>query len=164
MTGHQVLRVRSDKDEHFTGAIVQHAEERENITMPAALGGRLRLVCITLISDQQLAWELDFWFSKTFSGAAVGADLDLDTFAGKWAFAAADGTQIGGAGPYYYHISGLDIPYRDNDHPQTTAQAKKAEVASNPKLHVCLVNRSAAAKTAGAAGEIVAEFGFVPTN
>ena len=74
-------------------AIVQNAEERENISLPAALGGRIRLVGARIISDENLAWELMFWAKDSFSGGAPGADLDLDTFLGKWLFTAGDGSQ-----------------------------------------------------------------------
>ena len=156
--GHQVFTVRSDKDTHFTGEIVQHAGEKENLVMPGSLGGRSRIVGVRIISDENLAWEPNIFGSDAFEGGAPGADLDTDSFLGRHAFAVGDGLQIAATGPYYYFVSDLDIPYRDGDHPGPSG------VSASPELHVWLVNRSAGAKTAGAAGEIMVEFLLVPTN
>lgn len=163
--GNYALTVRSDKDDHFTEAIVQNAEERENILMASALNGRSRIVGIRLISIQNLAWELMLWSKDSFSGpAAPGTDPDLNTFLGKWLFTAGDGSQVAAAGAYHYYIDGLDIAYGDLSHSWATTEAKKTGVPTGPALHVSLLNRSAVAKIAGLAGAIVAEFLVEPTN
>lgn len=152
--GHQVFTVRSDKDEHFTSGIVQDAGEAESLPMPASLGGRARIVGIRMISTQNLAWEFAFWGEALF---ATQADYDIDRYLGKHTFAVGDGMRVAGAGPYYYHISDLDIPYRDADHPVSG-------VSTVPRLHVQLINRSLGAKTAGINGAVVAEMLLIPTN
>lgn len=144
-----LITVQSDKDLHFTGAIAQDAEERENIVLPQALGSanfrraRSRLKALRILSDQNLAWEIDLYGKDTFGDPA---DLDSNSWIGRWGFQAADGLRIAGAGPYLYYIDGLDVPYEDQD--------------ATGELHVSLVNRSATAKSAGAAGEIVVAFVF----
>ena len=146
-----LITVQSDKDLHFTGAIAQNAEERENIVLPQALGSanfrraRSRLKALRIISVENLAWEINLYGKDSF-----GSELDIDLmgFIARWAFQAADGLQIAGAGPYLYYIDGLDIPYEDAD--------------ATGELHVSLVNRSAAGKSAAAAGNIVVAFIFDP--
>jgi hypothetical protein len=134
---------------HFTGAIAQNAKEDENITLPGALdgiGGNARgyIRGIMIQSDENLAWELAFWSSDTFDDTT----LDDDDFLSRWSFAAADGVRFGGANQYYYYIEGLEIPYVDDD--------------KSGELHMSLVNRSAASKTAGAGGEVVVEVFIEP--
>jgi hypothetical protein len=141
--------VRTDKDTHFTGAIAQNAKEDENVVLPGALDGirgnaRGYIKGIMIQSDENLAWELAFWSTDGFENT----DLDLDTFISRWSFVVADGVRFGGTGQYYYYIEGLKIPYVDED--------------NTGELHMSLVNRSAAAKTAGAAGEVVVEVYMEP--
>jgi hypothetical protein len=141
--------VRTDKDTHFTGAIAQNAKEDENLTLPGTLRGtngnaRIAIRSIMLQSDQNLSWELIFWSTDGFDNT----DLDLDTFLSRWTFAVADGVQIAGANQFYYYIEGLDIPYVDAD--------------NTGELHVSLVCRSAAGKTAGAGGEVVVQIAAEP--
>jgi len=133
--------VTTDKDTHFTGAIAQNAVARENIPMPqaiaAGLRSRSRLKSITLLSDQNLDWEI-WLFSR--STTPLPTDVDANPFIGRWRFDIGDGVQISAAGPYYYYIDGLDVPYEDAD--------EKGE------LHLGLVPRTAGGKSAGAAGEV----------
>jgi hypothetical protein len=141
--------VRSDKDTHFTGAIAQNAGEDESITLPGCLAGingnaRGNVKSITVISDQNLAWELNLWRSATHGTA----DIDTDKWLARWAFVAADGVQLAGAGSYLYYIDSLDIPYVDSD--------------NSGKLHVTLTNRSATAKNAGATGEVIVDVRIQP--
>jgi len=142
-------RLRTDKDVEFTGEIVQNAMESENIALPGTLDGingtaRCRIKAVTIISDENLQWELWFWANDLFQES----NLDADRFVGKILFAAADGTRIAATGAYYYYQEDLDIAYEDLD--------------KTGELHVSLINRSAAAKTAGAGGEIVVEFIMEP--
>jgi hypothetical protein len=135
-------QVRSDKDTHFTGAIIQNAAEEENIVLPQCLRGmngnaRAIVRSVAIVSDENLDWEV--WLFRT--DGFQDADLDLDTFTGFMAFAVADARQIAGAGPFYYYRGELNLPYQDAD--------------NTGELHIALVNRSAAAKSAGAAGEAV---------
>lgn len=145
-----LVTVRSDKDSAFTDAIAQNAQESENITLPGAFtaGSRARLRSINVISLENLAWELWLFANNRFITDV--ADIDLVFPRGRWGWAATDGARIAGAGPYYYYIDGLDIAYQDLDMFQ--------------QLHIMLVNRSAAAKTAGANGAIVVELNFELTT
>ena len=135
-------RIRTDKDVQWIGSLAQNAAANENIVVKFAEAAlNLSLTGITIVSDQNLAWELDFWNSALFGSSS---DMDLDGWIGLWSFVAANGTQIAGTGSYRYYIDGLNIPLYDADGTQT--------------LHVSLVNRSATAKNAGATGEIVVTF------
>lgn len=140
-----LYKVRTDKDVEFTGAIVQNAAEEENLVIPSGLSGmngqvELILRGLSIVSDQNLAWELQFYSSDAFQEA----NLDADGYIGRWSFAAADGVQIGATGSYNYYIDGLEIPLWDDD--------------KTGEIHVALVNRSATSKNAGATGEIVVTF------
>lgn len=144
-----VYQVRSDKDVHFVGAIAQNASEEANISLPSALDGikgnaRSRIRSIIIESDENLAWELWFFGKDLFQES----DLDLDYFLGSVTFATGDGLRIGGAGQYCYYREDLDLAYEDFD--------------NSGELHVALVNRSAASKTAGASGEVVVTFYLEP--
>lgn len=143
-----VINVRSNKDTHFTTAIAQNAEEREDLTLPAAIGAGLdshsRLRTIRITSLDSRSWEIWLWKKKTYSDP----DLNQDSFCGVWSFSAGDGKQVAGAGFYYYYIDGLDVCYNDE--------------SSLGQLHCALLNRSAAAKTVGP--NVVVEFGFEPTD
>lgn len=135
-------QIRTDKDVEFTGAIAQNAAENENIVVPWALPKLdLTLTSITLISDQNLAWELCFWATDLFGSSS---NMDLDNWIGNWPFQVTDGSQIASTGNYRYNIPDLNIPLRDDDGTQ--------------ELHVSLVNRSATSKNAGATGEVVVTF------
>ncbi len=142
-----VATLKTDKDVEFTGAIAQNAVEYEHIALPAALSGiggraRVRLTMINIISTENLDWDL-MLFSKD---TVATSDPDTNSFVGRWGFVAANAVRIAGAGLYYYFISGLDVPYSDDD--------------GTGELHVGLVNRSAASKTAGAGGNMTVSFTF----
>lgn len=155
----RIYVVETDPATQFTGALATNAIELEDVEPDMAIGAspdcRLRVVGIVLIADQNLAWELTFWRKKIASGAASVA---VDSFAGAWAFAAADGKQIAGAGSYRYAIFGLDIPYTDDD------AAADRLASGKGRIHLGLVNRDAVAKDAGAAGEIKVVLYVDPTQ
>jgi hypothetical protein len=134
--------ISSDKDTQFTLGLALNAAEDENLVgLPDSEGV---IASLAILSDQQLAWEIQFYLSDTFSNA----DLDLDTYLGSYRFAEGDGRQVAGAGAFYYDASHLDLPYRDVD--------------GTRELHVRLVNRSIIAKNAGVGGEIVIRATFEP--
>ena len=142
-------QVKSDKDTHFAGGLAQNAGEDESLTMPGALAGingdcKNQLKSLTIISDQNLDWEIMVWSSATHGVA----DLDTNQFIGRWTFAATDAVQVAGTGSYYYYIDGLDVSYADADY--------------SGKLHLTLINRSATAKNAGATGEVVVKARLAP--
>lgn len=144
-----IYTVQSDKDSHFTGAIAQNAGESENLVLPGCLEGirgnaRSILRAIAIESDENLDWEI--WLFR--KDAFQVSDLDTDSWVGRWSFVAADAVRLAGAGQYLYYIDGLAVPYFDAD--------------NTGELHVTLINRSAAGKTAGAAGEIVVKFFLEP--
>lgn len=133
--------VKSDKDTHFTGALAQNAHEEESLQLHARRN-RCVILDVTVLSDQNLAWDVYFWSTDAFDNA----DLDLDSAIGKVSFVVADGEQIGGTGAYRYHANGLAIPYNDED--------------ETGELHVSVVNRSGTSKNAGATGEVVFKAGY----
>lgn len=133
--------IRSDKDSHFTTQLVTGAIETENLSF--VLNDKLAkgiIREIRVISDQNLAWEVQIHFKDTFASAT---DADLDTFVFAKRFATGDGYQNAGAGPYRYVCSGLDVAYHDKDR--------------TGEVHVAVLNRSATTKNSGATGECVVE-------
>lgn len=126
--------VWTDPTVDFTGAIVQNASAQANIGFGVLSPCRIRGWVI--LSVENLAWELWLFGKSTFRTGAVATEA----FRGRWSFAAGDGLQVGATGLYAYYIDGLDSPYLDEDAAQ--------------KLHLLLVNRSAAAKTSGANGAL----------
>ena len=148
--------IRSDKDNHFTGAIIQNADEEENLAHPSYAGfpagqipdgisrARLYIRELRVWSDQNLSWEVQFYSSDTFENA----DADLDTFLGSFTFAVADGLQLAGAGLFRYSQTKLELYYFDAD--------------NTGEIHVKLVNRSATSKNAGATGEVVVAIAVEP--
>lgn len=156
-----IIRVRTDKDDQFTAALAQNVALTENLVAPGDLGAgghcRSRLHSISILSDQNLAWEIALYSTDSFN---TSADMDQVSFLGRWGFQAGDGTQIAGTGPYFYYIDGLDIPYRDADF---TSHIKPGGL-SQGQIHLMLVNRSATGKNAGATGEIVVQLGFEITE
>lgn len=143
------FQVRTDKDVDFTGTLAQNAGANVNLTLPGALAGingnaRSTLKSIAIISDENLDWEVWLFGKSTFQVA----DYDSDFFVGRWSFVAADAVRIAGTGGYYYYIEGLGVPY--------------ADLNNTGKLHITLINRSAAGKSAGASGEVVITFTMEP--
>ena len=125
----------------------QHAALFLSLDLAAyGLGGRVDSVIrsIGVLSKEGLIWEL--WFFRT--SAQNPTDLDLDRAYGKYLFAAA-GTQIAAAGTFHAYADGLQIPYQDE--------------ANTGMLFLALINRSAAAKTAGAAGQVRVQVGLEST-
>jgi len=127
--------VRSVATVNFTLGLATDVVEEENLTGLNGNAGRIR--SITIVSKENLAWEVAFYDSDAFTHA----NPDSDHFIDSHRFAEGDGLQEGGTGLFRYAVSGLDIPYVDTN--------------STNELHVSLINRSAAAKTAGVPGEVV---------
>lgn len=125
----------------YTDALVTNAVEAENLVLASALQGvngnaQNILYGVTINSVENLAWEVQFWAKDTFQTT----NPDTDFFLARWQFSASDGVRDAGTGLYRYYIDGLQIPYQDLD--------------NTGELHMILVNRSAAAKTAGAGGAV----------
>lgn len=156
-------RVRTISTTHFTGALAQNAAAVEDIdaatlaNTPGAAGAgltagkhtRCRVHGLRIISKENLAWELEFWGAK-LAGTPGGAVIDTEFFFAKFGFLAADGTQATGDTFFHYYVPVLEVCYADVD--------------QSGKIHLRLINRSAAAKTAGAGGVIVVELEVEPTQ
>lgn len=153
----QVFKVRTASGTDLTAACAQNAMITADIVSPALGAGgncRSRVKSISILSDQNLAWEVNFFGKNTYM--TNQADLNLVFFLGRISFQVADGTQIAATGPFIYYIDGLDIPYLDADGATPPAHVGQ--------IHIGLVNRSATSKNAGATGKIVLEIGFEPTQ
>lgn len=134
--------IASDKDVDWTGALALNAGANANLVgLPANQGA---IESISILSDQNLGWEIQVYSRDTFDNA----DLDLDTYLGSVRFAEGDGLQVAGAGAFRYDATNLGIAYIDSD--------------GTREIHAKLVNRSVIGKNAGATGEIVVKFGFRP--
>ena len=134
---------KTDKDTHFTGSIAQNAIEEENITGLDA--NEISITGVSIVSDQQLKFRLWFFETDKFQEANFDDDefvdfIDLDL--------ATDGAQIGATGAWYYAVSCLCIDYEDLD--------------NTKELHIALQNLSAAAKNAGASGEVKLKCSYIP--
>lgn len=152
--GH-VYTVKSDGGSHFTGALVTDAGELESIVAGGALGAsvRSRLIHAVIRSTENLAWELLF-FATSAGNSGTAA---LNRYLGRVTFAAADGVRVGGAGLYLYSKP-VDVPYVDLD----AAVAPQTGFGTN-RIHVMLVNRSVASKSAAGAGLLEVELLVEPT-
>lgn len=132
----------------WRSALAQNAAENLSLNVASlgvGLGVNAVIRSIRVLSLEDLQWE--FWF---FNRNTYDASVDPDTngFVGSWWFGVS-GRRIGAAGLYHYYIDGLMIPYQDLD--------------MTSRLHVALINRSAASKTAGNAGAIQVRFGLEMT-
>lgn len=140
----------SDKDTHFTESIAENAVEKENLEGLAS--NKITITKIAIQAMENLDFEVMFFGKNTFENT----DLDVDSFQ---AFERLDiptyGIRIGAANQYYLDISGLAIDYEDED-------AAKEWLGYVPTLHVALRCRSAAGKSAGAAGQVKLTFTYIP--
>lgn len=103
----------------------------------------------TLIATENLQFELAL-FSKAVNATGV---ILTENFISAWQFSAmqasvpaSPGYPSGADGLFKFAIEGNKMPYRDLD------QAVRAEGPA--KLHVRLINRSTASKTAGVPGAV----------
>lgn len=100
---------------------------------------------IQILSVENLAWEI--WFFR--NALQDPANADTNRWMGYWTFVAGGAVRIGAAGLYHYYIDGLGLPYQDED--------------QTGKIHMALINRSAAGKSAGDAGAIRVQLVIEPT-
>tara|TARA_R100000049_G_C1955316_1_gene108702 strand:- start:7647 stop:8108 length:462 start_codon:yes stop_codon:yes gene_type:complete len=141
----------SDKDDHFTGELVQNAIESESIDMPSdwATAGinKCSISELSFQADQTgLDMELIFWSNSDYDES----NLDESKIINRVTLAASDGNTIAGTGTTYYpNPLAQSIEYYDEDH--------------TSKIHVSLVNRDATAKNSGATGEVVLRMGCTPS-
>lgn len=155
----QLITVRTDPATQLRAACAQNAALTLNLPMgsgngyvDAGLAGgktvKSRLQSLRIASVENLAWDVWLWRSDLFNTYASVADLATQYVAGRYPFAEANGVQIAGTGPYYYYVDGTDEMYQDLD--------------LTGEVHLMLVNRSAASKSADDAGAILIELNFEP--
>lgn len=156
----QINRVPTVSTTDLTAACAQNAMitvDIQNNAIGAGGSCRGRIKALIITSDQNLAWEVNYFGTADF--VTLATVFETVHLMGRYAFAVGDGLQIAGAGPFYYYIDGLDIAYEDLD---ITSKARNPQAAVG-KLHIGLVNRSATAKNAGATGKIKVTTCFEPT-
>lgn len=137
--------IKTDKDTHFTSAIVQFNHETENLT--GLTDNKIFIRGVNIQSDQNLKFRLIFWTKDTFADT----DLDLDTYIDDVILDMSDTTntfRINNTGQYYLNVSDLNILYEDED--------------SSNELHISLQNLSAVSKNAGATGEVQLDIKYAP--
>ena len=142
--------VKTDKDANFTDALVQNAKEDEildkDIDEQPFEYAEFEVCQVTIVSDQQLHYELYFWSSDDFDDT----DLDVDSFLGSVDLdLPVSGKQVDGAGPYR-----LDV--------EISPRVNIIDLTDSKKIYVSLVNRSATAKNTGATGEVVVTLALAP--
>jgi hypothetical protein len=117
----------------------------------------------TLVSVENLEWEL-----QVFSSADnLGGTVATAKFIGSWQFVAmvagppaspgypVDQVDASPADALYkYYIDGNMIPYLDEDQLSAASQASGGTYPNNAHLHIRLVNRSSASKSANAGGAV----------
>jgi hypothetical protein len=104
---------------------------------------------IVITSVENLAWEVWFFSSATNMGGTMPTAKFLAAQYQAIPTANAQGAPLsgGGDGFYRYSLNNLLIPYFDGDFMANTA-------GSQAKLHIRLVQRAAAGKTANAGGAV----------
>lgn len=141
----------SDKDSHFTGALATNAAEEENISFHtdwATAGIQVAEVTnISLESDQQLDWELQFYATD---GQADTSDMDNDTFITSVLFSSSDAKQNAATGQWKYDANPTFLPFNYIDQDNSS------------EWHVTLVNRDGVSKNSGNTGEVVIKIHAVP--
>jgi len=133
-----ITRTVSTRD--FTGAIAQNAAAFLSLDVKG-LGVGSRVDCllrsVTVVSVEDLDWEL--WFFTKTGVAGNSADPDVNTLIGRVVLPST-ALQIGATGLFTFYSEGLEINIFDDD--------------NTSKIHMALVERAAAGKTAGAAGGV----------
>ncbi len=141
--------IASLKGTHFTGALADNAIESESISLPDewVTAGINKLVIseLSFQAVEDLDWELIFWANGNYNSS----DQDTSKIITRFSVAASTSEQIAGANQFIYENPlAQSIEYNDED--------------NSSKIHVSLVCRSAAGKTAGAGGYVVLRIGCTP--
>jgi len=129
----------------------------------SAFEGTIRSV--TLLSIQNLAWDVNFYSSDKFGRT----NMDDDPFIDFHSFTSSDGKQVsstaGFGDQYRYSVSGLSIPYRDQDRIREGGK-KGNPIDSGPsQVHIEIVPRDTTTtgdKFAGADGAVAVIIGIEP--
>lgn len=137
--GKQVL-AKTVATRDFLGAIAQNAAAFLSLDVKALSVGEnvdAILKSVHIVSVEDLDWEL--WFFRTSGAAGNSTDPDVNSAYGV-AVLPSTAVRIGAAGLYHFYLEDLDIPLLDSER--------------TSKIHMALINRAAAGKTAGAAGAV----------
>lgn len=132
-----IYPVRSDKDEHFTGAIAQDGIERENL--PNLRSDRVRISKVSIQAIQALHYQVLLYSTDAFDES----DLDNDKF-----------------------VASIDLDLATYGFQQTTSQYRMdiersidyLDEDETKELHVVLKNLDPTSKIAGTNGQVVLEF------
>ena len=141
-----VAKTVSTRD--FTGSIAQNVGVFLSLDVASlSLGFNVdaRLRAIHMVAVEDLDYEV--WFFRTKDAAGNSLDPDVNSALGIVTLPTT-GLRIAAAGLYHFYVEDLDIPVFDTDR--------------TSKVHMALVNRSAGAKTAGAAGAVRLELVLEP--
>ena len=159
-----ILSTSSTAD--FQAALATNAAATLRMPLPAALGSRSRWRGLTILSAENLDWEVALYKTSNAYNIPAGGTIDNIHLAGRYRFYASDGTQVAGAGSYMYYIDGMDIPYHDLDSANAQLQPTMNGSLNNlaPYINIVLINRNAAAKSAGAAGALSMRLSLEATN
>jgi len=136
--------VSTDDTVHFTGAIVQFDQEKENLK--GLSGNRFTIRGVNIQSVQPLKFNLIFWSTSGFNNTDLNVDSFIDFV--TLDMSASPTFRINSAGQYYLNVGNLEILYEDLD---VTRQ-----------LHISLQDLSAAPKNAGATGEVQIDIKMSP--
>lgn len=152
-TEQRVLYLRSNAATDCTGVLFQN--EACNISLKlhgqvapgvSPRADEVLIRSITILSIQNLAWDINIYTKDTRNTE----DIDADTFLDYVSFTAANGLQttpnVGGTA-YRYQSRDLNIRYRDMDAVE--------ETSTTSEIHLQIVNRSTSFKEADASGKIV---------
>lgn len=134
--------IQSNSNTHFTGAIAANATGDENLT--GLKSNKIRITEISIISQQNIDYDVLLWESNTFQ---VTADINRDALRTQELLnITTNGFQISAANQFYMTLEGLSIDYEDKD--------------GTTQLHVSLRPRTAGGKAAGATGAVVLKFRY----
>lgn len=145
MSCEEFKTIESDVTTQFTDALAQDVKEDEDIAIPAdwltCTINKMKVINVSIQSKQNLEWDLILWSKSAKDNIA----LNTDNYIIKLNFPVASGRQIAAANQFYYEQTNL-IPIAYNDD------------SNQSKIHCSIVNRSIAAKNAGATGQIKVRF------
>lgn len=157
----QLYTLTTDPNTQFVSAIGQNDQLIEDWAVDLAVAGtptaRNRVRAVSLLAAENLDWVLWFWHKA----AGVGAGIVTDSFIGFLPLPATGARRIGGAGLWYYYLSGqtIDLPYTDLD----VDTSKPDPLAPSGRIHLGLQPTSAG-KSAEAAGVVKISLHVDPTQ
>ena len=129
----------------------------------STIEGVIRL--IGLQSIQNLSWDVNIYSSDRFSRA----NMDDDPLVDFHSFTSADGKQVsssaGFGDQYKYSVSGLSIPYRDQDRVRESGTRGSPLDVGPSQVHIEIIPRNTSStgdKFSGADGAVVVIIGIEP--